>query len=176
VHTMMVLDQACRLSDDTTVRFAALVHDLGKGLTPQSEWPSHRNHETLGVDSINRLCNRYRIPKKYRELSVIVSLYHLDCHRIHEMRPGTIIAKLESLDAFRRPDRFEQFLIACEADARGRKGLEDIDYPQAARFRELLAAANCIDTRSLFVDKLDGREMAEAIRLMRIEAVSRMIH
>ena len=175
IHTMMVLDQACSLSDDTSVRFAALVHDLGKGLTPRHEWPGHRNHEKLGVDLINRLCDRYRIPRKYRELSILVARYHLDCHRIHEMRPATIIEKLESLDAFRRPDRFEQFLLACEADARGRTGLENLKYHQADRFKEVWAAANGIDTRSLTVKELDGREMAEAIRQLRINMVSRVI-
>lgn len=172
VHTMMVLDQACRLSSDPTVRFAALVHDLGKGTTPRDEWPAHRNHETRGVELINGLCDRYRIPKKYRELAVIVSRYHLDCHRVDEMRPGTIVDKLEALDAFRRPDRFEQFLLACEADARGRKGLEDTDYSQARRFRAIQAAASRIDTRSLPIKDLEGSEVAAAIRRLRIEAVS----
>ena len=174
VHTMMVLDQACTLSNDTAVRFAALVHDLGKGLTPEHEWPSHRNHERLGVELVNRLCDRYRIPRKHRELSVMVALYHLDCHRVNEMRPGKVIEKLELLDAFRRPDRFEQFLLACEADARGRKGFENLEYTQAGRFRELLAAANRIDTSGLKVNELDGREAAEAIRQLRIDAVSGM--
>ena len=172
VHTMMVLQQACRLSSDPTVRFAALVHDLGKGTTPEEEWPAHRDHEERGVELIKRLCDRYRIPKKYRELAVIVARYHLDCHRVSEMRPGTVVDKLEALDAFRRPDRFEQFLLACEADARGRKGLEDTDYPQARRLRALLAAANHIDTRSLPVNELDGEEVAAAIRRLRIEAIS----
>jgi len=174
VHTMMVLDQACRLSSDTTVRFAALVHDLGKAATPQADWPAHRDHEQRGVDLVKRLCERYRVPKKYRELAVIVTRYHLDCHRVQELRPGTVIDKLESLDAFRRPDRFEQFLLACEADARGRKGLEHSAYPQAARFRELLSAANAIDTKSLPINELDGKEMAQSIRQLRIEALSRL--
>lgn len=172
VHTMMVLEQACRLSSDPTVRFAALVHDLGKGTTPEAEWPAHRNHEERGVELIERLCDRYRIPKKYRELAVIVARYHLDCHRVDEMRPGTIVDKLEALDAFRRPDRFELFLLACEADARGRKGREDNDYPQAHRFRALLAAANRIDTKSIPVNEVDGKEVATAIRQLRIEAIA----
>jgi len=173
VHTMMVLDQACRLSSDTTVRFAALVHDLGKAATPRAQWPAHRDHEARGVELVNHLCDRYRIPKKYRDLAVIVTRHHLDCHRVAELRPVTIINKLESMDAFRRPDRFEQFLLACEADARGRKGLEQCAYPQAGRFRDLLAAANRIDTKSLPINELDGKDMGEAIRQLRIEAVDR---
>lgn len=172
VHTMMVLDQACRLSADTMVRFAALVHDLGKAATPQADWPAHRDHERRGVELVNRLCERYRVPKKFRELAVIVTRYHLDCHRVQELRPGTVIDKLESMDAFRRPGRFEQFLLACEADARGRKGLENTDYPQADRFRALVAAANAINTKSLPVNELDGKEMAQTIRQLRIDAIS----
>ena len=153
VHTMMVLDQACRLSPDTTIRFAALVHDLGKAATPQAEWPAHRGHEQRGVELVNRLCDRYRIPKKFRELAVIVTRHHLDCHRIGEMRPATVIDKLETLDAFRRPDRFEQFLLACEADARGRKGLEHNAYPQSDRFRTLLSIQNPFPSMNLTARK-----------------------
>ena len=172
VHTMMVLEQACLLSTDTIVRFAALVHDLGKGVTPSQYWPAHHGHEQRGVKLVNKLCDRYRIPKKFRELAVLVARYHLDCHRIQELRPGTVIDRLETLDAFRRPDRFEQFLLACEADARGRKGLEQTDYPQAGRFREMREAAHNIDTRALAGHELDGRDMARAVRQLRIEALS----
>ncbi|MEX2525241.1 MAG: multifunctional CCA addition/repair protein, partial [Gammaproteobacteria bacterium] len=135
IHTLMVLEQACLMTADTRVRFAALVHDLGKGTTPKDRLPSHPSHEERGVKLIEKLCQRYRIPNRYRELAVIVSRYHLDCHRITEMRADTILKKLEGMDAFRRPDRFDDFLIACEADARGRKGFEDRDYPQPAFFR-----------------------------------------
>ena len=171
LHTMMVLTQVTEMTDDTSVRFAALVHDLGKGTTPADELPAHRGHEERGVDIIAGLCDRYRIPNKYRELAIIVSRYHLDCHRVAEMRPETIIEKLESLDAFRRPDRFEQFLIACEADARGRAGLEDRDYNQRRLFNEYLNAATNINMGPLRDNGLQGKDIARAIRLARIAAV-----
>ena len=172
MHTIMVLNQAARLSDDTQIRFAALVHDLGKGETSEKEWPAHHGHEERGVKLINDLCNRYRIPNQYRDLAIIVARHHLDCHRIEEMLPGTILKKLESIDAFRRPQRFEQFLLVCEADARGRSGFADRDYPQTDYFRKALSAAKRIDTQTLTDKGLDGEAMAEAVHLKRIEAIS----
>jgi len=171
VHTMMVLEQSCKLSTEPVVRFAALVHDLGKAATPRADWPSHKGHEELGAGLVLQLCNRYRIPNHYRELAVMAARYHLDCHRISEMQPATIVNKLESLDAFRRPDRFGHFLLACEADARGRTGFEDRAYPQAAYFAGSLEAATNINIKTLAAQGLEGKDMAEAIRLLRIEAI-----
>lgn len=174
IHTMMVLEQACTLSLDTTVRFAALVHDLGKATTPKEEWPSHKGHEERSADLVMQLCDRYRIPGKYRELAVIVARHHLDSHRIREMQPATVVGKLEALDAFRRPDRFELFLLACEADARGRSGREQKDYPQARYFAGCLQAATNISIRELTDQGLEGKAMAEAIRQSRIDAIRKM--
>jgi tRNA nucleotidyltransferase (CCA-adding enzyme) len=137
VHTLMVLDQAARLSEDTAVRFAALVHDLGKGTTPRSEWPGHRGHEERSVALIEALAGRLRVPGDYRELAVIVARYHGIAHRAFELRPKTIVEFIEKSDALRRPERFAQALLACEADSRGRAGLETDPYPQ----REYLLAA-----------------------------------
>jgi tRNA nucleotidyltransferase (CCA-adding enzyme) len=121
VHTLMVLEQAAKLSGDPVVRFAALTHDLGKGTTPPSEWPRHIAHEQRGVALVEALCDRLKIPNAYRELAVLVSRYHLDAHRVTELRDNTLLELLERLDAFRRPARFEQWVLACEADARGAK-------------------------------------------------------
>ncbi|MGH8248529.1 MAG: multifunctional CCA addition/repair protein [Gammaproteobacteria bacterium] len=175
IHTMMVLEQACALSSDARVRFAALLHDLGKGTTPREDWPSHRGHEERSVVLINSFCDRYRVPTRYRELAVAVALYHPDCHRILEMRPSSILRKLEELDAFRRPDRFEQFLIACEADARGRKGFEERDYPQAAYFRRAFTAAREAGSEDLDTGALTGEQVGAAIRIRRLEAISRAL-
>jgi tRNA nucleotidyltransferase (CCA-adding enzyme) len=174
IHTMMVLEQAGKLTDDPLIRFAALVHDLGKGTTPKEQWPSHRGHEERSVDIIKDLADHYRIPGRYRDLAIIVARHHLDCHRVMEMRPDTILKKLESMDAFRRPDRIEQFLIACEADIRGRKGMEDRDYPQAQYLRDTLAAARDIDTCVVQNKDLSGQEIAEAIRKLRIDAIKKV--
>ena len=174
VHTLMVLDQAASITAEPEVRFAALVHDLGKGTTPQRSWPRHHGHEERGVELINGLCDRLRIPRRYRELAVLVSRYHLDCHRINEMKATTVMRKLEGLDAFRRPERFDQFLLACEADARGRKGKEQQDYPQAGIFRKYRAACLTVTASSEDIRNLKGTEIAEHLRAQRIEAIRKV--
>lgn len=171
LHTMMVLDQATRLSDDPVVRFAALVHDLGKGTTPVAELPRHIAHEERGVGIIEQLCDRLRIPNSYRELGVLVSRYHLHMHKVLELRPKTLLELLEKLDAFRRPARFEQFLLACEADARGRKGFENRDYPQ----REYLRRAREIAAGTTLSEQertgLQGFEIAKRLHDKRVRAL-----
>lgn len=171
VHTLMVMEQAANLSADPEVRFAALVHDLGKATTPRELWPKHHGHEARGVGLINGLCERLRVPNRYRELAVLVSRHHLECHRIGEMKPATVLEKLERLDALRRPVRFEQFLLACEADARGRKDKELEDYPQAGLFRQYQAACLAIDMKSADFKGLEGTQIAERLRIKRIEAI-----
>ncbi|MCK5498440.1 MAG: multifunctional CCA addition/repair protein, partial [Gammaproteobacteria bacterium] len=175
IHTLMSLNQASRLSEDPQIRFAVLVHDLGKGTTASDKLPSHRGHEERGVKLIESLCERYRAPNQFRDLAIQVSRHHLTCHRIKEMRAETILKKLESLDAFRRPERFNQFLICCEADARGRTGFEDRKYPQADYFKNALNAANGINTESLNKLGLKGKAMAEAIRKERLSAIGELL-
>ena len=174
VHTLMVLDQAANLTADPEVRFAALVHDLGKATTPQEIWPSHHGHGERGVELINKLCERLRIPNRYRELATVVSRYHLNCHRIDELSPKVVVGKLEGLDALRRPERFDKFLLACEADARGRKGKERQDYPQADMFRKYREACLSVDTKSLDIKDLEGAQIAERIRQQRIRAIKQV--
>jgi len=171
LHTMMVLDQAEKLSDDLAVRFACLVHDLGKATTPKYRLPSHSGHEKRGCKLIRELCERQPVPKACRDLGLLVSEYHTHCHRALELRPKTIIKVLEATDAFRRPERFEKFLLACEADARGRAGLEDRAYPQAEYLRGAQAAATAINAASIAKDH-EGSNVAKAIRRARIAAVA----
>lgn len=171
VHTMMALQQATRLSADPIVRFAALVHDLGKATTPQREWPSHIAHEQRGVPIIERLCDRLRIPNAYREVAVLASRYHLNVHRAAELRPKTILELLENTDAFRRPERFGQFLLACEADARGRKGLENRDYGQVDRLRRAREVAASTSLDAIDREGLNGPQIAERLRKKRVRAL-----
>ena len=173
IHTMMVLQQAVRLTDDKQIRFAALVHDLGKATTPKDILPKHKGHEERGAKIVKKLCMRLKIPNKYRDLAVLVCRYHFICHKIDELRPDTIVKKLEAMDAFRRPERFQQFLVACEADARGRTGFEDKDYPQAGQFKKYFAIAKDIDTNHLETDSLSGKKIAELIRQLRIKSVTK---
>ena len=171
VHVMMVLDQAEKLSPELDVRFAALVHDLGKGTTPQSKLPSHPGHELRGCKLIRRLAERLPVPNACRDLGLMVSEYHTHVHRAFELRPKTILKVLEKTDAFRRPDRFERFLLTCEADARGRGGLEDRDYFQADLFRGAFAAAASIDAGAI-ASANEGGKIPRAIRRERERAVA----
>lgn len=171
IHTLMVLAQAAQLSDSTAVRFAALTHDLGKGITPPEHWPSHRGHEELSVALVLGLSERLRVPNEHRDLAVQVARYHGHSHRAAELRPKTILKVLEGVDAFRRPKRFEQFLLACEADARGRAGLENRDYPQSDLLRAAFAAAAAVEAAKLGLEGLDGEQIRERIRKARIAAI-----
>lgn len=171
VHTMMVLEQAAKLSNDPKVRFAALVHDLGKGTTPKNKWPKHIDHESRGVPLVEALCNRYKIPNDYRELGVIVAKYHLHYHRAEELRDVTFLKTLESLDAFRRPERFELFLLACEADSRGRTGFENSSFEQPKIYRKVFKAAKIINAKELVAQGLKGKEIKDELAKQRLLAI-----
>jgi len=173
VHTLMVLAQATRLSPDARVRFAALLHDLGKGTTPASEWPKHVGHEERGAALVRDICSRLRVPNDYRDLAVLAARYHTHCHRAAELRDATLLETLEALDAFRRPERIEGFVRACEADFRGRTGYEERPYPQADIFRQAYFAARAVDTAAIASGR-NGPEIAEAIRTARINAIHAM--
>jgi tRNA nucleotidyltransferase (CCA-adding enzyme) len=168
----MVLDQAVLLSDDPMVRFAALVHDLGKGTTPAEQWPGHRGHEERSVALIESLCARLRVPSDYRELAVIVARYHGNVHRAFELRAGTVLEILQKADAFRRPERFAQALLACEADSRGRLGLEQQPYPQRTYLLSAQSAAAAIKPGGTEVAQLSGPGIAEWLRDRRLQAIS----
>lgn len=173
VHTLMVLEQAARLSDEAKVRFAALLHDVGKGITPTDQLPRHIGHEACGVPLVKDLCRRLKVPKDYRELAVLVTRYHLHYHRVAELRPATLLETLEALDAFRRPERFEQFLLACEADSRGRSGFEDAEFEQPRLFREAFRAAAAVNIDEFLKKGLKGKAIAEALHKQRCQAISK---
>ncbi|MFZ1643541.1 MAG: multifunctional CCA addition/repair protein [Candidatus Contendobacter sp.] len=172
VHTLMALAQAARLGADTVTRFAALVHDLGKGATSPAEWPRHLGHEQRGVDLVRVLCQRLRIPNMYRDLGILTARFHTHGHRALELRPKTLLNTLQGLDALRKPQRFEQFLIACEADARGRLGLENRDYPQVDLLRRIHQAAASVRARPLLEQGLSGLALAEALQRDRLAAIT----
>jgi tRNA nucleotidyltransferase (CCA-adding enzyme) len=172
VHTLMVLDQAVKLSPEPRVRFAALVHDLGKGATPPAEWPSHRGHEERSVALIESLAARLRIPGEYRDLALIVARYHGIVHRAFELKPKTVVNFLEHSDAFRRPERFAQALLACEADSRGRSGWEARPYPQREYLLAARAAAAAIKPSASDIAARSGAQIAEQLYRRRLEAVA----
>jgi tRNA nucleotidyltransferase (CCA-adding enzyme) len=171
VHTLMVLDQAVRLSADARVRFAALVHDLGKGTTPRAEWPAHHGHEERSVALIEALAARLKIPSDYRELAVIVARYHGIVHRAFELKPRTVLEFIERADAVRRPERFGHVLLACQADARGRLGLEDKPYPQREYLIAARAAAAAIKPSAEERDA-PGPKIAEQLHRRRLATIT----
>ena len=175
VHIMLVLDAAAQLSPDTRVRFAALMHDLGKGNTPKAEWPQHIGHEERGVELVKNFCQRLRVPNEHRDLAVLAARFHAHCHRIAELRPATVVDTLEAMDAFRRPERVDLFVTACEADFRGRHGSEDKPYPQAGFFRRVFAAARAVDTSAIAAGGGQGQDIGARIREARIAAVRQVL-
>jgi len=174
VHTLLVLDQACALSSDPKVRFAAVMHDLGKGTTPRAEWPSHRGHEERSVALLEALCARLRIPVEYRELGVVVARYHGNVHRAFELKPKTVLEFMERADAFRRPARFADALLACEADSRGRTGLEAVPYPQRAYLLAAREAAATIKPSPADIAALAGPQIAAELHRQRLAAIAEL--
>jgi len=172
VHTMMVLTQAARLSDETVVRFAALTHDLGKALTPPGMWPGHRGHESRGLQPLAELCQRLKAPRIYHRLAEKVMLYHGHCHRVLELRPATIVEVLHALDVLHETMDFEAFLLACMADYRGRKGWENKPYPQIEWWRRLRRATLGVEVQALMARGLEGRKLGEALKRARVRAVA----
>ncbi|MCA8967482.1 MAG: HD domain-containing protein, partial [Planctomycetes bacterium] len=172
-HVLLALTQAERRDAPETVRFAVLVHDLGKGTTPPAMLPSHRGHEERGVALIEALATRLRVPREHRELACLVAALHTRVHRAEEMKPATVVGLLEQADAWRRAARFEQFLEACLIDATGRAGWADRDYPQAAWLRRAAAITATVDARALAASGLKGEALRAAIHQARVEALTR---
>lgn len=170
IHSLMVLDQACGLSDSPEVRFAALLHDLGKAETPAERWPQHIGHEKRSARLAERVCLRLKAPTRFRELACQVAEFHTHVHRAFELKPATLLKLFKALDCFRRSDRLEPFLLACEADARGRSGFEQRPYPQAGFLRQLYQAAKDVDTRAASAGK-EGAEIARAVDQARLHAI-----
>lgn len=166
-HQYLALKAAANAKADTPSRFAVLVHDLGKGLTPESAWPQHINHEMRGLPLVKQLSKRLRVPNQYLELGLMVCQWHTHAHRALELRPNTLHKLFKATDAWRRRERFEQFLIACTADARGRTGLEHSPYPQADYLRAALSAVQTLDTTPLR-ERFSGPELGAAIEQARI--------
>ena len=173
VHLLMALDKAADLSSGAAnVVFAVLLHDLGKGITPQRKLPSHIGHETAGVPLVDRVCERLKAPNAMHDLARKVCAGHLDCHRVLEARPATVLRLLERLDAFRQPQVLPGFLLACEADYLGRKGLGERPYPQADYLNRACVAATRIRARDLDLEGISGPEVGEELRRARVTAIS----
>lgn len=171
VHTLSVLEQAARHNQPLTVRWACLLHDLGKGLTPEEEWPRHIAHEHRGLKAIKAVNQRFKVPRDCQELALLVGEYHTHGHRALELKASTLLELLQRFDVYRRPQRFEEFIAACEMDARGRLGLEERDYPQAAYLRGAADAARAVAVQPLVEKGFTGQGLGEAIKRERLSAL-----
>jgi len=173
IHTLMVAKQVALLSGSPYVRFAAQVHDLGKGITPESEWPSHKMHCHTGVSIIKALCERVRVPNEYRDLALMVCEQHSNIHRAAELKPATKLKILNKFDVWRKPDRLNDILICCMADSRGRTGHEQIEYPQKAIFQRAYQAALNVQVQDIISDGFKGADIRREMEKRRIEAIEK---
>lgn len=171
IHTLMVAQQAAILSPSLPVRFAAQVHDLGKGVTPESEWPSHKMHCHTGLKIIKQLCERIRIPNEFKDLALLVCEQHSNIHRAGELKPATFLKVLNKFDVWRKPERLNDILLCCQADHAGRKGLEKESYPQKRRFEIAYQAALAVQVKSIIDDGFKGKDIRIEQERRRIEAI-----
>ncbi len=171
-HLLLCLQQSAHMGLSLPARVAVLLHDLGKGITPADVLPSHRGHESAGVPLVERLCARMRASRQERELAVLVCREHLLCHTVFKLRDQTVLKLLERADVTRRPDRFEDFLSACEADARGRLGLQQQHYPQASYLRDVSEAVRAV--RPETTEGLTGSQIQRALRDAKVAAIGRV--
>ncbi|WP_166927656.1 multifunctional CCA addition/repair protein [Xanthomonas sp. 60] len=173
IHQEMVSDMAARLAPgDDLVGFAALVHDLGKGLTPREQWPRHIMHEQRGIAPLRALCARLKVPAEHQQLAEAVCREHLNVHRIDELRDATVLELFGRCDALRRPERIARMAVCCEADKRGRLGFEDSDYPQGQTLMRLHAAALAVQARDLDTRQLQGPAIGQALAKARVAAIA----
>jgi tRNA nucleotidyltransferase (CCA-adding enzyme) len=171
VHCLMVLQQCALHGQPLSVRWACLLHDLGKGCTPEEEWPRHIAHEALGLGPIEAVNQRCKVPRDCAELALLVGQYHTHGHRALELRANTLLELLQSFDVYRRPQRFEEFIAACEMDARGRLGLEQRAYPQADYLRGAMQAARAVAVQPLLEQGFKGAELGDALKRERLKAL-----
>lgn len=170
-HVLAVLRECAKHEQPLSVRWACLVHDVGKRKTREEQWPKHHAHEHLGLPLIDAINARFKVPRDCQELARLVGEYHTHCHRALELRPNTLLELLQTLDVYRRPQRFEEFIAASEMDARGRHGLEDRAYPQADYLRGAAQAARSVAVQPLLEKGYKGAELGEALKRERLKAL-----
>jgi tRNA nucleotidyltransferase (CCA-adding enzyme) len=171
IHTLMVVEQACLLSDSLAFRFACLVHDLGKALTPKSEWPSHKGHGMKGLAVIKKFCKRLKVPNECRDLALLVSEHHTNIHSAFELKASTMVGIMDKCDAWRKPHRFQQMLQCCVADSKGRTGFELLPYPTADYMWQALQHALQVDIQEIIQAGFQGAEIRTKLNEQRIQLV-----
>lgn len=175
VHVMKVLDQSAQLTEDLAVRFSALCHDLGKAQTPAAMLPNHHGHEARSVLLTEQLCLRLKVPKNIHAIAVKVAEFHTQMHRLFELDAKRVLDVLTALDAFRRPQRFAQYLLATEADFRGRPGYEAAPMPECEVFQQCFEAAQAIDVQALLAQGYAGVEISAQLTTARIQAIEAVL-
>lgn len=171
-HILLVLQQAARMQLPLPARWACLLHDLGKGRTPERFWPKHHGHESKGLAAVKAVNQRCKAPRECQELASLTCEYHTHCHRALELKPGTLMKVFKAFDIYRRPERFELFLGACEADARGRAGLENREYPQADYLRGAATAARSAEVKTLLEQGFQGATLGTEMEKLRLQHVT----
>ena len=172
IHCMMAMDQASNLDNETA--FAVFNHDLGKGITPQDILPSHKGHEQAGVALVENVCDRLKVPKHHKDLALVVCRWHLHSHMAFDLRAGTIHKLFKNTRAYQNPEKFFQFLKACKADATGRLGKENNDYPQAIYLQKCLQSASNVDIKALMEKGFAGQNLGAEIEQQRIKIIKRV--
>jgi tRNA nucleotidyltransferase (CCA-adding enzyme) len=176
VHVMMVIDYAAQRQYSLPVRYAALMHDLGKGATPREEWPTHHGHEARSVRLVEKVCKRLKIPNECRDLAVMTAREHGNVGRALELRANTIVTLFERCDAFRKPQRFIDMLHASECDHRGRTGFADKPYPQAPYLQSALSAARAVNGGEIAQRHTEQpQRISDAIHEARVMAVEEIV-
>jgi len=175
VHTLMTLTMAAALSDELDVRFATLLHDVGKALTPPEKWPSHHGHGAAGVPVVAALCQRLRVPNHLRDLALIVTEFHDIVHTIERQPAEALIALFDRIDAWRKPERVEKMALTSEADARGRATLESMPYPQGDYLRRMFAIAQAVPVQQVVAAGFKGAEVREELTRRRIAALNEVV-
>ena len=175
VHVMLAIDYAARQNYALAVRFATLMHDLGKGVTPAELLPQHIGHEARGIHLVKDVCKRLRVPNDCKELAQIVSKFHGKLHQVLQMKPSTLLSFIVELDAIRQPERFKDFLRACEADSRGRTGLENHATPAADLMQKVLAAAMNVDAGAVASAYDAPEQIKAAVFEARLDAVKKTL-
>ncbi|QLE84538.1 multifunctional CCA addition/repair protein [Shewanella sp. Scap07] len=174
IHTLLVLEQASLLSDDKAVRFAALLHDLGKGVTPAAMWPKHHGHGQKGLPLIKQLCARIKVPNEYKDLALLVSDQHQNIHNAFELRAETLLKILDKADVWRKPQRLAQLLLCCEADMKGRTGFEQQDYPQADYVNAAYEAAKNVPVKAIIEAGYQGADIKTQLQIERIACIEKV--
>ena len=169
IHTLMALKAATKLTDCEAIRFAVLVHDVGKAITPEDVLPSHSGHEKRGLPLVKAICDRLTVPNKHRQLAMSVTEFHLHCHRALELKPATLLKLFQSIGAIRSPDKLIDFLTCCEADIKGRAGFEDAAYPSKDYLLAALEAVSQVDISDLVNQGVNGAEIGKQLNQRQIQ-------